>query len=82
MLGSDFWRGLFKAGKKRKLRVEVEGSGHADMTVTQAYRFEQLSDKSPPAPEAQAADPGSARSRREAADADIWRPRRDQAGET
>ena len=77
MLGSDFWRGVFKAGKKRKLRVEVEGSGHADMTVTQAYRFEQLSDRNPLVPEAQAADQSSARSRAEATDADVWRPRRD-----
>ena len=77
MLGSDFWRGIFKADRKRKLRVEVEGSGHTDMTVTQAYRFEQLSDRNPPVPEVQAADRSSARSRAEANDADVWRPRKD-----
>ena len=77
MAGSDFWRRVFKAGRKRKLRVEVEGSGHADMTVTQAYRFEQLSDRKRPAPEAQApSDRSNTPSRREAADADVWRPGR------
>ena len=75
MLGSDFWRGIFKGGKKRKLRVEVEGSGHADMTVTQAYRFEQLSERKPQKPEPQAPDRSDSPSRREASDSDVWRPR-------
>ena len=81
MLGSEFWRGIFKGGRKRKLRVEVQGGGHTDMTVTQAYRFEQLSDRNPPVPEAQTADRGDNPSRREAADADIWRPRREPGGD-
>ena len=62
--------------KKRKLRVEVEGSGHADMTVTQAYRFEELSDRKGPESEVQAEERTDARSRTEEIE-DVWRPRRD-----
>ncbi len=43
MSKTGFWRDLFKAGRKQKRRVKLEDSSYADLTDTQACRFEELS---------------------------------------
>ena len=46
MARTGFWKDLFKAGKQ-KHRVRLKDSTYTDLTDTQAYRFEELSNPQP-----------------------------------
>ncbi len=47
MAKTGFWKDLFKAGGKQKHRVRLEDRSYTDLTDTQAYRFEELSNPQP-----------------------------------
>ena len=47
MAKTGFWKDLFKAGRKQTHRVRLEDSSYTDLTDTQAYRFEELSNPQP-----------------------------------